>query len=259
MGTVQIEGGRAEDSVGSKEQLMEFVSVCDEERRKYLTEFFEYIPDMVVEKFQYIEVKKGQGIIIEGQPCENVYIVLEGDIKGIDYSQKGSAYSFMDFSRMYILGDFEGFSLTPEYIATLYAAQDCRLLKVSAASYHTWVKQDHNALFLRLNNVLGILTNERRMDRNFLHLGCKGRVMNYLARYYEKNETSASQVRVALTQVELAEKVGANVRSVQRAVASLEAEGLVSIVNRKMMVSYEQYLKLVEEEKNERREENGKI
>lgn len=238
----------------SKELLMKLISECDKERCQYLSKFFQDIPNIVVENFQYIEVKKGQSIIMEGQPCENVYIVLEGDIKGIDYNQTGSAYSFMDFSKMYILGDFEGFTDIQDYIITLYAAKDCRLLKISAARYHSWVKHDNNALFLRLHNVLGILTSERRMDRNFLHLGCKGRVINYLIRYFEKNKTSAlNPIRVALTQAELAEKVGANVRSVQRAVASLESEKLVSIVNRKMMISYEQYLQLAEAEKNERR------
>ena len=56
-----------------------------------------------------------------------------------------------------------------------------------------------------------------------------------------------------LTQAELAEKVGANIRSVQRAIASLESDNLVSIVNRKMMLSHEQYEKLMEEAKNERK------
>ncbi len=238
----------------SKEQLMKLAAACEQERRQYLAKFFEFIPNAVVESFQYIEVKKGQSIIIEGQPCEYVYIVLEGDIKGIDYHLTGSAYSFMDFSKMYILGDFEGFSYTPDYIITLYAALDCRLLKVSAACYHSWMKHDENALLLRLNNILGILTSERRMDRNFLHLGCKGRLINYLVRYYEKNRACESkQVKVALTQAELAEKVGANIRSVQRAIASLENENLVSIVNRKMMLSHEQYEKLMEEAKNERK------
>ena len=79
-------------------------------------------------------------------------------------------------------------------------------------------------------------------------MGCRERVISYLIRYYEKHEKATSRrITVSLTQTELSEKVGFNLRSVQRTVASLEAANLISIENRKMILSYEQYLKLIEE------------
>lgn len=232
----------------SKEQLLNMIPKKDSEKYQYLCRFFKYMPDIMAEEFHYVEIKKNKNIMLAGEPAESIYIVLEGDIKGIDYYETGSTYSFMDFSKMYILGDFELFSNQPNYIISIYAEQDCKLLGISADRYLNWIKHDENALFLRLNNALSALTCERKLDRNYLRMGCRERVISYLIKYYEKHEKATSRrITVSLTQTELSEKVGFNLRSVQRAVASLEAANLISIENRKMILSYEQYLKLIEE------------
>lgn len=230
----------------TKEQLLKLVSKSDQEKYQYLESFFKYLPDTMIEKFRYIEVKKNEKIILGGEEAENVYIVLDGDIKGVDYFQAGSTYSFVDFSKMYILGDFELFSDRSEYMISIYANRDCKLLKISAERYMKWLVCDENALYMRLKNVMGILTSERMMDRKYLRMGCKERVINYLIMYYDKNRKDSSKnVVVSLTQAELSEKVGFNIRSIQRAIASLESDNLITIENRKMLLSHEQYLKLL--------------
>lgn len=214
---------------------------------KNLSEFFEFLPDVMVDEFLYCEVKKNGNIILSGEAAKYVYILLDGEIKGIDYYQTGSVYSFIDLTKMYILGDFELFSDLPEYMISIYASQDCKLLKIPANRYMRWIRHDEKALYMRLSKVLKVLTKERMIDRKYLHMGCRERVTNYLLMYCEKNRNSSSQnITISLTQAELAEKVGFNIRSVQRAVASLEAENLVTITNRKMVLSQEQYLKLME-------------
>ena len=231
----------------AKEQLLKHISKKDQERYQYLSEFFEFLPDIMVDEFRYCEVKKGGNIILGGEAAKYVYFVLDGDVKGIDYYQTGSVYSFIDLTKMYILGDFELFSDIPEYMISIYADRDCKLLKIPANRYMKWIRHDENALYMRLSKVLRVLTTERMLDRRYLHMGCKERVINYLILYYEKNTKSSSQsVTIHLTQSELSEIVGFNIRSIQRAVSSLEDENLITIINRKMVLSQEQYLKLVE-------------
>lgn len=229
---------------------MLLISGCDNKRSVYFSGLFRYVPELIADESQFIRIRQGECIIMAGEPSDYVYFVLSGDVKGVDYNQTGEAYSFMDFTDMYIVGDFEALSGEPEYVNTIYAAKDCRLLRISAVHYLNWIKNDENALFLRLNNILGIMINERKLDRFFLHKGCKERVINYLIHYYERHRNASSgKIRIALTQNELADKVGSNLRSVQRVVAAMKNEQLLSVENRKMMLSYEQYLKLVEIEK----------
>lgn len=234
----------------SKEQLMEVIAKAKPERYAYLKEFFKCIPEKAVQEIFYAEVRKEERILSAKEPCDSVYIVLEGDVKGVDYYKTGNVYSFLDFSEMFIIGDFELFSSEPVYRNSIYANQDCRLLKIASRHYLNWIQHDENALFLRLKNIVTMLPNERELDREYLRMGCKERVMHYLVHYYEKKGKAYAKdgrVKIRLTQAELSEKVGFNIRSVQRAIASLEAEGLADIESGKMVLSEQQYLKLVNE------------
>ena len=234
----------------SKEHLMEVVSKGCKERRQYLTDFFKHVPNAVAEEFRYAEIKENEKIISVGEPCDVVYIVLEGDVKGVDYYKTGVAYSFMDFSEMFILGEYELFSGEKEHLVSVYADTDCKVLKISANRYLNWIQHDENALFLRLKNILQTLPKERKREREYLRMGCRERVISYLVHFYEKNIKTVSKngaVKIRLTQAELSEKVGFNIRSVQRVIASLEAAKMVSIESGKMVLSYEQYLKLSDE------------
>lgn len=229
----------------SKKQLLEIVEKVGRERQQYLKKLFQNIPESIVKEMNYLEVKKNQNILCAGDPCKTVYIVLKGQIVGLDYYRVGRVYSFADFSKMYIVGDFEIFADRPEYGATIRAAQDCKLLKISASSYLNWIQHDENALFLRLKSVLKILTFERKLDRDYLLMDCKDRLISFLVMLYEKeNPTGVGGLKVEMTQTELSDKIGFNIRSVQRSIAALEKAGLISNENGKMRVTSEQYEKM---------------
>ena len=61
----------------TKEQLLKMVSMKNQEKYQYLSEFFKYMPEIVVEDFRYIEVKKNEKIILGGEEAKYVYIILE--------------------------------------------------------------------------------------------------------------------------------------------------------------------------------------
>lgn len=245
----------------SKQQLLETIARVEPDRREYLNGLFKYLPEAIAIEMSYTEVQKNEYIILAGDPSTTVYIILEGQVIGVDQQKMGRMYSFMEFTNMYIVGDFEIFVDSSEYCVSVRTTEHCKLLKVSANSYLRWIKHDENALFLRLSNILTVLTFERRIDREYLIMGCKERLINFLLRLYEKENTAKSgSLRVDMTQAELADRIGVNVRSVQRSIASLEAEDIVSNKSGKIVVSGEQYLKLKQygAEKG-RRGKNGKI
>ena len=178
-------------------------------------------------------------------PCETVYILLQGHVTAIDHQKMGHPYSFLDFTKMYIVGDFEVFSDYSEYFVSIVASEDCKMLKISASSYLRWVQHDDNALFLRLNNIIRTLTFERRLDHENLVMGCKERLISFLVKTYEKdNKVNYSNVKLDITQAELASKIGFNIRSVQRSIAALEKDDLISNENGKIVISPKQYAML---------------
>lgn len=229
----------------SKKQLLEIIEREGGDRFHYLNKLFRDMPEEIAKEIMYKEVKKDENLLIAGNPTETVYIILKGHVVGLDHQKLGRVYSFMDFTKMYIVGDFEVFAGCSEYGVSICTAEDCKLLKVSSNSYLRWIRQDENALFLRLNNILTTLTFERKMDRKYLMMGCKERLADFLVKMYEKDITDAEgRFKVLKTQNELADKIGFNVRSVQRSISSLENEDLISTESGKVIISQEQYERL---------------
>lgn len=224
----------------SKKQLLEIIRKTGHERYGYLNDLFKYMPEAIAKEMIYTQVKKNEFLVSAGDCCETIFIILDGHVIGLDYQKMGQVYSFMDFTQMYIVGDFEVFSGNPEYCVSIRAAEACKVLKISANSYLHWIRHDEHALFLRLHNILTTLTVERKMDREYMLMGCKERLLNYLVRLYEKNGKK-EKLKVTKTQMELADKVGFNIRSVQRNIAVFEKEKMISLENGKMVINQEQY------------------
>lgn len=231
----------------SKKQLYETIAKAECDRREYLEALFKNIPESTVKEMTYTEIQKEEYVLYAGDSSDTVFFLLNGHVIGLEHQKLGRVYSFMDFTKMNILGDFEAFGEIPKYGVTIRAAERCELLKLSKKSYLSWVRHDENALYLRLNNILSTLTYERKLDREYIFMDCKGRLISYLVKLYEKEQTDRSvPFKVKKTQAELADKIGFNLRSVQRNIASLEKENFLTIENRKIIISYEQYLKLAD-------------
>ena len=71
----------------SKQQLMEIIGKTEHDRRKYLMQLFEYVPDVIAEELNYEEVPKGEYILRAGMPGDTVYIILSGQITGVDHQR----------------------------------------------------------------------------------------------------------------------------------------------------------------------------
>ena len=92
---------------------------------------------------------------------------------------------------------------------------------------------------------MSILTSEKANDRKYMFMSCKERLMKYLVKSYTcKKEKAGGIFRLSRTQTELSDRVGFNVRSVQRSIAALEKEELITVENGKITVSHEQFLEM---------------
>lgn len=229
----------------SKQQLLELIGTAEHSRREYLKHLFQYVPDAIVKALCYKTFQKEEYLIHAGCDCTTVYMILSGNVTGLDIQKQGKAYYFMDFAKMYIVGDFEVFGDIPQYCASIYAAQECRVLTLSGTSYLEWVRHDENALFLRIKNIISMLTFEKKTEREWIFLNCKERLAKYLAASYEhKCRDNNERYKIDKTQAELSDRLGYNVRSVQRSIAALEKEQLLTVENGKITLTEEQFHKL---------------
>lgn len=93
----------------TKQQFLEEINKVKGSKRDYLNNLFQYVSEAVIRAAVRKNVKKDEFIIRAGEPCDTVYIILKGDVAGVDYQKLGKVYYFMDFAKMYIVGDFEIF------------------------------------------------------------------------------------------------------------------------------------------------------
>ncbi len=92
---------------------------------------------------------------------------------------------------------------------------------------------------------MATLVFEKKHEREYMFMNCKERLIKYLVKSYEnKHKENQDKLKINKTQAELSDRTGFNVRSVQRNIAALEKEGLISIENGKITISPEQFLRL---------------
>lgn len=102
----------------------------------------------------------------------------------------------------------------------------------------TALPETENALFLRIKNIMSTLVFEKKNDREYIFMNCKERLVKYLVNSYEnKKPVNALKYKLDKTQLELLDRTGFNIRSIQRNIAALEKENLISIENGKITIS----------------------
>ncbi len=229
----------------SKQELTEVITRWGGERRQYLNDFFENCPDDLVHTIQYERIPRGQRIMQAGMDCGYVWGIIKGEISVTDIQMLGNVYSFVESSgfSIIIIGDYEPFAGLTEFQNTIHAVTDCEALKIPTAGYMRWMRQDSRALFMRARIFAQTLAQEISSERKYLLLNGKDRLVLYLTQAYGKWEGTGEYV-LQKTQAQLAQRIGMNVRTVQRSIRKLEEEGFLSCRGSKLCISQEQYEKL---------------
>ena len=180
-----------------------------------------------------------------GMDCGYVWGIIKGEISVTDIQMLGNVYSFVESSgfSIIIIGDYEPFAGLTEFQNTIHAVTDCEALKIPTAGYMRWMRQDSRALFMRARIFAQTLAQEISSERKYLLLNGKDRLVLYLTQAYGKWEGTGEYV-LQKTQAQLAQRIGMNVRTVQRSIRKLEEEGFLSCRGSKLCISQEQYEKL---------------
>lgn len=229
----------------SKQELAEIISRLSAEQTAYMNDFFRNCPKEVILAMQYVKIPQRQAILKAGAACEYVWVLIKGEVSGEDVQMPGNIYSFFEYSGLHIMGDYEPFAGLSESQKSVYAVTDCEAFGIPAAVYMRWMRQDTNALFMRTQIFARTLAQEISCERKYLLLNAKERLILYLAKVCGKWESGGGGM-LDMTQEELAQHIGMNVRTVQRSIKRLKEEGFLSCSSGKLYISKEQYSRLKE-------------
>lgn len=218
-----------------KEQLNENTGT---ENGKFIREFLKNAPEDLQHSMAAFSCEKGKNLILADDTAGSIYILLKGCLKAIDEHGKNGLYPFTEIYAPDIVGDFELFSGKMERMVTLKAMTRCEGICMSIKDYQRWIRQDANALYIRLQLLMCMMTDQSQNDRKRFLITNEERIILFLAEECEKQ--SRDLVQISYTHTDLADHVGCSLRTVNRVVKKLEQDGMFHRVHGKICLNREE-------------------
>ncbi len=200
-------------------------------------------PASLKRKMHEESYKRGQLILSMGDQPQQVYIVLAGQAEVTTYTSEGRAFSLSYFGPWELFGEIE--ALQPQLPSLQVAAlTDCRTIAIPHAVLFEWMRADFEFnLFLCRLLVQRLDTSYKRETRLFL-MPQRIRVLWRLDSLAKSGELDA------VTKADLCSELVIPLRSLNRIVAGLCAEGLIRFSKKRFAVpdparlrrEYEPYL-----------------
>lgn len=217
--------------------------------RNELEELLKNTPKSFNDEAKLVSIKKGKTFIQSDTTVNTLYILVKGQVKAVDYRIDEIIYDYTWFEPIEILGAMEFYMGKETYITTLVTLTDCIMISFSNEIFRKWVEKDTDTMLNLINVMLNRLNDQSKKERTFMFLSAKERMMYLFVQIYQKyNQTDVCEVK--LTQDELANRCGINLRTATRTIHSLCEENMITKKNRKLYISYSQY-KHMEEKLNE--------
>ncbi|MGL4656434.1 MAG: Crp/Fnr family transcriptional regulator [Sarcina sp.] len=183
---------------------------------KELIRFIESAPNEVKENFIKITVQFGEKLLIQGNPCDYVYILLKGAIKTYHMDFAGELYLEDIDTKATIFGELEAFT-GEKVVTTVETLSESSLLKFDKETFFNWIELDHK-FSIYMNKLIARRNYDcckREKVNAFYPL--KYRVLYTIVNTIHKN-------KIGITKDLLVEGTGTNIRSVNRVLKELIEE-----------------------------------
>ena len=221
-------------------RLEEICRRIPKEQAEYIRNYLLNAPYWVIETMQLVKKDKNVVFIEENTPADNVYVLLEGSIRAVDYRVKGFAFDFMRLDGVNIVGSMDCFFRIKNYQTTLVTTTPCYFLIISRKNYEKWIWDDKNALQMDIASMGAYLMEQTKVNRLFLFLQGTDRFLYMFAKNYEKSLCKGDYC-LDMSRQELAERSGFSIKTVNRSVKKMEEDGFISRKGHKIIISREQY------------------
>ncbi len=211
------------------------------DKRDYLNRYLNNSPLWFLESMQIIRKEKNSIFIEENAEVDNVYILVDGIVRAIDYRICGIVYDYMWFYSVKVFGAMEILLKMKKYKTTLKTVTECTMIVISKSTFEKWMLNDINALHMEIESMGSYLLEQARKERVFLFLQGIDRIIYLFTQIYEQ-ASEKNRCVLNLTRVELSERSGLSVKTINRSVKKMEEDGYISRSGNKIIISNKQYL-----------------
>lgn len=198
----------------------------------------------LVGQFEIVEAPARTVLFREGEPGEHLYVVLAGKVKLARHSLDGREVLVAVMGPADQFGELSLFDPGPR-TATATALTDARLAKLPKQELQDWV-QTRPQIALQLLWVLARrLRRTDTMLANLIFVDVPGRIAKQLldlGRRFGHADPDGLRVDHGLTQLELAQLVGASREAVNRSLAEFSASGWLRLEGKSIVILDQQRL-----------------
>ena len=226
----------------SKEIERVLTCISQEDAKKFRT-YFETAPGDVMNLLSLEKRYADRYLVEEHEPIERIYILLEGQVKAVDFRVKGSAYEYAQFNGVTFLGSMECLFGEKCYMTNLITVTPCTLVSLPRKVFEDWICNDISALRREMQNIRTTLMENSRENRMLLLLNGMERLIYLLVKKCQSRGEAREYV-LSVNRHELAEQCGSSVKTVNRSMKRLEDEGFLTREGHKVKITHRQYLSM---------------
>ena len=210
---------------------------CISEADSFIRQFLKKAPEQLPTKI--IVLEKNHILLHAQQSIDYVYILLRGRIQAIDELTL-SPYTFAEIKEIDIVGDYELFAKQNNYYVTLRLKERCTLIQIPAKSYYNWIKNDAEALLLRMEILVKNVNFQNRIERQGQFIDIKLKLLLYF-----RNEASRNTpIKIHETRQDLAQRFSCSIRTINRHILVLKRENFIKIDHGKIVIDAQQLEKI---------------
>ena len=227
------------------EEIERVLSRINQDEAKKFRSYFETAPADVLNLLTLEKRYADRYLVEEHETIERIYILLEGQVKAVDFRVKGSSYEYARFEGINFLGSIECIFGETCYMTNIITVTPCTLVSLPRRVYEDWITSDLEALRRETQNMRRSLLENSRENRMLLLLSGMERLIYLLV----KKCASKGDLRefvLAVNRQELAEQCGTSVKTVNRSMKRLEDGGFLNREGHKVKITQRQYAAMQE-------------
>lgn len=176
-------------------------------------------------KFKIISYKKNCVIHFDGEPCNNLEIIIKGKVVVERIDDSGDLLTISHFSDGDILGGNLMFSSNPLYLMTVTAIENCDILVISRDFLFHLLSTNKEFLLAYLEFVSDLTSLLGNKIKYHLKQSLRDSILNYLNQEYKIQ--NSLKIKLPMSKKILAETLGVQRTSLSRELKKMENDGLL--------------------------------
>lgn len=181
-------------------------------------------PNQYLKYFKIIDYKKEDIVFNEGEVCNHLSFVLDGEISVRTYSLNGKEEILNIIYPGGIFGDIISYSNKSTYIGHIISNKNSVVAHIKKTDWITLIQKDETLLINFLNHLTNKTFKTKMDNKLLLHKNIEDRIYFYLNTQIDKKKTR----KIYITSVtNLANELNLPRPSVSRSLSIMETKGLI--------------------------------